>query len=591
MRSSNFTPEVSRRWLLIGVVVVASLAGITIYALGALQPLQNAAIDESFSLEAARLAPADIVIVAVDNFTLQRINSQLPIPRSYYARLLDVLHRARPRLIGVDLQFIGASRHPEQDRALLSALARDGPVLVSVSDNGAGAPTIVGVRSPQGVMPASGAVDVDSDGVLRKLLYVQVHLQTFPIRAAEIVRGQPIPAALVPGNHAWIDFAGPPGTYRTYSMADVLNGRIPPAAFAGKIVLVGVTAPIGKDVFITSASSNPMSGVEVQANSIETALRGFPLRSSNSVLSVALIIALAVAPVLLGLLLSSLLVGLSSIVLAALFLGAVEFAFAHGLILPVPDPIVGLGIATSGIIAVESFIERRKRLSLEALLQDFLRPAEIAFFVSYRRDQSSFVAQSLQSALVARFGKVSIFMDVTDISPGQEWPREIQEAILGCSAMLVIIGPYWLRAPDAASDSRRLDDPEDWVRREVEAGLARPEVAVIPVLVEGATMPGKGDLPQTLSSLSNREAFVLTGRNLGQEVDALIDGIRRGQLGPLRRVGARQPPPEVQDYRSTGRRRTRQALRGRARRELLISIRRKVPPGQARQGKRSLMRH
>ena len=153
-------------------------------------------------------------------------------------------------------------------------------MLVAVSDSGAGIPTIVGVRNPRGVVPGSGAVDTDSDGVLRNLLYAQVHLQTFAIRAAEIARGRPIPAAQVPGNHAWIDFDGPPGTYRTYSMAKVLDGRVTSSAFADKVVLVGATAPIAKDVFVTSASSRPMSGVQVEANSIETALRGFPLRSS-----------------------------------------------------------------------------------------------------------------------------------------------------------------------------------------------------------------------------------------------------------------------------------------------------------------------
>ena len=61
-------------------------------------------------------------------------------------------------------------------------------------------------------------------------------------------------------------------------MAKVLDGGVPSSAFAGKVVLVGVTTPITKDVFVTSASSKPMSGVEVQANSIEMALRGFPLQ-------------------------------------------------------------------------------------------------------------------------------------------------------------------------------------------------------------------------------------------------------------------------------------------------------------------------
>jgi CHASE2 domain-containing sensor protein len=555
MRWSSSTSEIPRRWLLLGVAVIASLAGIVIYAVGALQPLQNAAIDEGFALGGARPAPANIVIVAVDNYSLGRIDSQFPIPRVYYARLLDDLHRADPRLIGVDLQFIGASPHPAQDRALLRAFAGDGPVLVSVSDSGAGVPAIAGVRNPPGAVPASGAVDTDSDGVLRKLLRIQVQLETFPIRAAQMVRGQSISAAQVPGNHAWIDFAGPPGTYRTYSMADVLDGRIPSSAFTGKVVLVGVTAPIAKDVFVTSASAKPMSGVEVQANSIETALQGFPLRSANLVLSLAVIIAVAVAPVLLGFRLNSLLVGLSSLALAAGFLAVAEFAFAHRLLLPVPDPIVGLFIAMCGVIAVESLIERRKRLALETVLQPFLRPGKSAFFVSYRRDQSSFVARSLRSALAARFGAASVFMDETAIAPGQEWPREIQEAILGCSAMFVIIGPYWLTAQHSASGLRRLDDPGDWVRREVEAGLSRPEAAVVPVLTDGATMPGADDLPASLRSLRDRNAFVLTGGNFSEEVDALVDGIRRGQLSPLRRAGAGQSLADIRNAGSARRRR------------------------------------
>lgn len=547
MRSSSSTVEVSRAWLLTAVAVVASLAGIAIYALGALQPLQDAAIDEGFSLAGAHKAPAGIVIVAVDNSTLQRINAQLPIPRSYYARLLDVLRKDDPRLIGLDFQFIGTSRDPGQDRALLSAFARDGPVLVTVSDTGAGVPTIAGVSNPQGVVPASGAVDTDSDGVLRRMMYVPVHLQTFAIRAVEMLQGRSIPAARVPDNHAWIDYSGPPGTYLTYSMADVLDGAVPSSAFAGKIVLVGVTAPIAKDVFTTSASADPMSGVEVQANSIETALRGFPLQSADPALSLALILALALAPVALSLRVSSLLVGLSSIVLAVLFLGAAELTFDHKLILPVPDPIAGLGIATAGVIAVENLIERRKRRFLEAVLEDYLKPGDWDFFLSYRRDQNLFVARSLRSALAALFGDRSVFMDEAAINPGQEWPREIQEAILGCRALLLIIGPYWLTARDAASGTRRLDNPEDWIRREVEAGLARPEAAVIPILVDGASMPDSGELPPSLRPLSNREAFRLDGVNLGQEVEALVDGIQRGQLSPLRRAGARQPPADLQD--------------------------------------------
>ena len=489
MRSLSSTPEAARKWLLLGVAAVALLTGVLVYALGALQPLQDGAIDEGFALAGAHRPPAGIVIVAVDNATLQSIDKQLPIPRSYYARLLDVLHRARPKLIGMDVELIGTSPDPKQDRALLSAFARDGPVLVSVTDSGIGVPTIAGVSDPRGVVAASGAVGTDSDGVLRKMMYVQVRLQTFAIQAAEMVENRPVPASQLPGNQAWIDFAGPPGTYTTYSMADVLDSRVPASAFVGKIVLVGITAPIEKDVFTTDASPDPMAGVEVQANAIETVLRGFPLRSAGAWLSALLIAALAVAPVALSLRASSLIVVLAAPVLAAAFLGLAVLAFDHGLILAVPAPIIALVIATGGAVAVESLIERQQRRSLDELLRPFLRPGKNAFFLSYRRDQSSFVARQLRAALTARFGEQSVFMDESAISPGQTWPREIPEAILGCQAMLVIIGKYWLAAPGAAPGPRRLDDPGDWVRREVEEGLARTEAAVIPVLVDGAAMP------------------------------------------------------------------------------------------------------
>jgi CHASE2 domain-containing sensor protein len=544
MRSSSSTaPDAHRRILLACVAAVALLAAVLIYALGVLQPLQNAAIDESFTLRGTRTAPAGIVIVAVDNRTLQAIDAQLPIPRSYYARLLDMLHKAGPRLIGLDLQFIGISPMPGQNRALTSAFARDGPVLVSVSDSGTGVPAIAGVRNPPRVIAASGGVDTDSDGVLRKLMYVQVTIKTFAIRAAEIIRGRPVPAAAVPANHAWIDYAGRPGTIPTYPMADVLDGKISATAFAGKVVLVGVTAPIGKDVFVTSASSLPMSGVEVQANAIETVLRGFPLKSSPLIWNLILIVAFVLTPVALNLRLSSLLVSLSSLALAIVFLGGAEFAFGHGVILPFPDPIAGLGLSVAGLVAVEGYIERRKRQVLEKLLENFLRPAHWALFVSYRRDQSSFIARSLRNALAARLGGKSVFLDESAISPGQQFPQQIREAVLGCSVMLVIIGPYWLTARDAKSAGRRLDMPDDWVREEVEEGLRNSIAVVIPILVDGACMPGKNELPPSIQALSDLQAFPLAGDDLPREVDALIEGIGQGRLSPPRPAGA--PAPDV----------------------------------------------
>jgi hypothetical protein len=306
-------------------------------------------------------------------------------------------------------------------------------------------------------------------------------------------------------------------------------------------VLVGETAAIGKDVFVTSASPVPMSGVEMWANAIGTVLRGFPLRSSALIWNLLLIIGFTLIPVALKLRLSSLITGLFSLALAIVFLGGAEFAFGQGVILPFPDPIAGLALSTAGVIAVEGYIERRRRLSLETVLQNFYRPAHWAFFLSYRRDQSGFIARSLRTALATRIGGKNVFLDEKTIPPGQPFPKQITQAIIGCSVMLVIIGPYWLNVRDDDSGERRLDQPGDWVRQEVEEGLRNDKALVVPLLVDGASVPSKADLPPSIQALSDRQAFRLAGDDVPREVDALIERIGQGRLVPPRPVGA--PPP------------------------------------------------
>lgn len=83
------------------------------------------------------------------------------------------------------------------------------------------------------------------------------------------------------GDAAWLDYAGPAGTFPTYSAVDVVEGRVPPGALAGKVVLVGITR-YGYDVARTPFESMP--GVEVQATALENLLRGRPLsRTSRTV--------------------------------------------------------------------------------------------------------------------------------------------------------------------------------------------------------------------------------------------------------------------------------------------------------------------
>src|SRR5262249_41233877 len=135
---------------------------------------------------------------------------------------------------------------------------------------------------------------VDSDGVIRRMAYAVQGLTSFGVAAAERALGHAIPR----GGTQWIDFVGPPGSIPTYSYADVLRGNVPPAKLRGRVVVVGASSASLQDVHATPTSGGiPMSGAELQANVVETALHGFPLGEVPTAVAALLVLLLAlVAP-------------------------------------------------------------------------------------------------------------------------------------------------------------------------------------------------------------------------------------------------------------------------------------------------------
>jgi len=125
-------------------------------------------------------------------------------------------------------------------------------------------------------------------------------------------------------------------------------------------------------------------------------------------------------------------------------------------------------------------------------------------FISYRRTDSPAHTGRLKDRLAAHF-RERVFQDVDSISPGVQWDEEIARNLSESGACIVIIGPSWLNARDAAGN-RRLDDPNDIVRQEIAVVLKR-QMPVFPVLVGGATMPDGGDLPADLQALSRWNAI------------------------------------------------------------------------------------
>ena len=140
-------------------------------------------------------------------------------------------------------------------------------------------------------------------------------------------------------------------------------------------------------------------------------------------------------------------------------------------------------------------------------------------FISYRRDDAASDAGWLADLLNRRFGSARVFLDIDTIDPGTDFERVLTSSLQETAAMLVVIGPRWTTLVKA-DGSRRLDDPNDYVRREVEAALGR-DIPVVPVLVQGAHLPPKENLPESLAPLVKRQAVTLDQAEFRDDADRL----------------------------------------------------------------------
>jgi hypothetical protein len=158
-------------------------------------------------------------------------------------------------------------------------------------------------------------------------------------------------------------------------------------------------------------------------------------------------------------------------------------------------------------------------------LSEQLKGARAAarIFLSYRRDDGAGFAGRLADALEEEFGADSVFRDVDDIRPGEDFVQAIESHLREVGVVLVMIGPRWLTA--GAGGHRRLDDSGDFVRQEIQAALASGK-PLIPLLVGGATMPDAADLPDAIAGLARRQAVVLADGSWRDDVERLVVSLR-----------------------------------------------------------------
>lgn len=150
-------------------------------------------------------------------------------------------------------------------------------------------------------------------------------------------------------------------------------------------------------------------------------------------------------------------------------------------------------------------------------------------FISYRREDSAGFAGRIYDRLVSRLESGRVFFDVDNIEPGLDFVKVLADRVGDCDALVAIIGAEWVTS---ANDERqrRLDDPRDFVRIEIEAALER-DIRVIPVLVNGARMPKAEDLPEPLKPLVRRQAIEISHTRFDSDSERLTRALQRALEG------------------------------------------------------------
>jgi CHASE2 domain-containing sensor protein len=395
--------EVRNRRLTSAVIALAAVTiGLTLYLWDPepVQRLELSTIDKRFSVRGSSAADPRLVMIAVDDRTLRRFNAEGTgvLRRDQYARMLERLRQDPPAVIALDVIFQGNHRD-RADRELLAAIraTRDRLVLpfkdfavVDKNPYGTGprivVPELLGrpeqVRATNVTTGYAGLPD-DVDDRDRRAEYevvadnsdgTEVTMPTFAFAAADVARRaglvRKVDDVATASRRAWggqtkrttwIDYHGPAVTVRRVSAIDVIDGRVPAGSFRNKAVVIGVVGQATPDVHSTPLDS-AMPGAEVQANALDTMLRGEPLRDVPQLVDILVIVLLASLPVLAALWWSAPATAAVVAGLAVALLAATQLAFQGGWILAVVVPLAALATATLLVAALGAAgVMRRRR--------------------------------------------------------------------------------------------------------------------------------------------------------------------------------------------------------------------------------------
>ena len=396
--------QLRRNTVIIGLPIL--LLVLLFRMMGGFEFLELKAIDAAFHLRGAVKPAAPVVIVAIDDESFNETGMHWPWPRSYFARIVDQLAHSGARVIVLDVTFYEPF---EGDAALAAAIQRAGNVILANHIAVIADPKfrLEQVQMPIAALVKTGApiglsnFPADRDGFGRNILAYQSHNdQTYyhwsVIAAANFLR-QPLPANPTPTEMQFgaraiplrdqallVNFRGPARTFRNVPAYQVVNGDASPEFFKDKVVLIGATTETLHDTYATpfGGNSQPMPGVELGANAIETLIAGTALKNLEPLPALFLMLIAGIS----GLLLNAInrpsraLGGLALLILAYALLFFVAFSVSA-----IEIPVVGVLAAlffTFIVPTVETAVaEEAAKRRVRAIFSQFIAPEMVAQLV------------------------------------------------------------------------------------------------------------------------------------------------------------------------------------------------------------------
>jgi adenylate cyclase len=373
-----------RTLLFLSVGLAASALALAASSVHVLRGLELSSVDLRFDLRGKQTPPSNVVLVEIDDKTLNDLHMRWPYKRSVHADLIDRLREAGAKVVAFDVLFDSPTK---DDDKLLHAIARAGNVVLAATEtDGDGLTNLFGGAYLDEIGARAGTPLFPSDpgAVIRRVGYDVNGVKSFSIATAERYLGHAISPSQLHGKTAWIDYAGTEGTIPSASYSDALNGKVSPSFFRGKIVVVGETELALQDVHATSTTPT-MSGPEIQANAIATALAGFSLRPVSWWWDVLLVLELGLLPALVGMRARPLPMVVAALAGAGVFAVGAQAVFDRGRIVEVVYPLGALALSMVGSLGVHYLLEAFERQRTREIFSRFV-PEQVVDQLLGRRD-------------------------------------------------------------------------------------------------------------------------------------------------------------------------------------------------------------